>query len=278
VSSTILVRKRRRALARDVYVTLARVGYAARGIVYLIIGLFALAAAVGARTRPAGSGDVFLALIAQPLGGVLLAMLAVGLVYFAAWRVVQAVADVDGLGRGPRGLLRRAVYGANALFYLGLAAWAAAIAIGWSRNAGGERSVHHWTAWLMSMPFGRWLVGIVGLVIIATAFGIGARAFAPSLDQHLDMDRRRRRFAEALFRFGQAGRAVVLLLIGLFMLSAAVDYRATAAKGLHGALQTLQQQPYGWATLGGAALGFIAFGTFQLVEAAFRRVGRTGRA
>jgi Domain of Unknown Function (DUF1206) len=64
----------------------------------------------------------------------------------------------------------------------------------------------------------------------------------------------------------------VFLLIGIFVLTAAVDYRATAAKGLHGALQTLQQQPYGWLALGAVALGFIAFGAFQLIEAGFRRV------
>lgn len=69
----------------------------------------------------------------------------------------------------------------------------------------------------------------------------------------------------------------MFLLIGAFLLVAAVDHRAAAAKGLHGALQILQQQPYGWAALGLAALGFIAFGAFQLVEAAFRRVGPSRR-
>ena len=124
----------------------------------------------------------------------------------------------------------------------------------------------------MSMPFGRWLVGLVGIVIVAVGFGIGARSFKPSEDRHLNLPASRRRLADALFRFGEAARALVFLLIGVFVVTAAVDYRATAAKGLHGALQTLQQQPYGWLALGAVALGFIAFGAFQLVEAAFRRV------
>jgi hypothetical protein len=265
--------KRHKVTPRDIYGPLAGFGYASRGIVYLIIGLFALGAAVGARTRPADSRDVFLALISQPLGVALLAVLAAGLLCFAAWRLVQALADVDGHGRRPKGLLRRAVYGANALFYAGLAAWAAAIAIGWARHGGGERDVHHWTAWAMDMPFGRWLVGIAGLVVIAVGFGVGARAFVRRPERHLDIARPRRGLTEALFRFGQGGRASVFLLIGAFLVVAAVDHRAAAAKGLHGALQVLQQQPYGWAALGLAALGFIAFGAFQLVEAAFRRVG-----
>jgi hypothetical protein len=257
---------------RDAYVALARVGYGARGAVYLIIGCFALAAAVGARARPAGSGDIFLVLITRPIGAVLLATLAAGLFCFAGWRGLQAVADIDHHGRSTRSLLRRAVYGANGLFYFGFAAWAAALAVGLSRNAGGERSVHSWTAWLMQMPLGPWLVGVAGLVIIAVGFAIAARAFESRSDRHLDLPQLRRRLADALFRFGEAARGLVFVLIGIFVVTAAVDYRATAAKGLHGALQTLQQQPYGWLALGVTALGFIAFGAFQLVEAVFRRV------
>jgi hypothetical protein len=267
----------RAARPRDVYAALARVGYGARGLVYLIVGCFALAAALGARARPAGSGDIFLALITRPIGAALLAMLAAGLFCFAAWRGLQALPDVDHHGRSTRGLLRRAVYGANALFYFGFAAWAAAVTIGLTRNPGGEREVHSWTAWLMAMPFGRWLVGATGLVIVAVGFAIGARAFERRSDRHLDLPQRRRRLADALFRFGEAARGLVFLLIGIFVVTAAVDYRATAAKGLHGALQTLQQQPYGWLALGVTAFGFIAFGAFQLVEAVFRRVGTIRR-
>jgi hypothetical protein len=262
---------------RDVYAALARVGYGARGSVYFIVGCFALAAAAGARARPAGSGDIFVVLITRPIGAVLVAILAAGLFCFAAWRGLQAIPDVDHNGGSTRGLLRRAVYGANALFYFGFATWAAAVATGLTRNPGGEREVHSWTAWLMQMPFGRWLVGATGLVIVAVGIAIGAHAFERRSDRHLDLPQRRRRLADALFRFGEAARGLVFLLIGIFVITAAVDYRATAAKGLHGALQTLQQQPYGWLALGVTALGFIAFGAFQLVQAVFRRVGTVHR-
>jgi Domain of Unknown Function (DUF1206) len=110
-----------------------------------------------------------------------------------------------------------------------------------------------------------------------TAFGVGARAFERRSDRHLDLPPRRRWWADALFRFGEAARALVFLLIGIFVVTAAIAYRATDAKGLPGALHALQQQPSGWLALAVTALGLIAFGLFQLVEAAFRRVDTVRR-
>ena len=91
---------------------LARGGYAARGLVYLIIGVLALLAARGS---------------AQPFGHFLVGLVVVGLVAFAAWRILQALRDVDGHGSKPKGLVIRAgllvggiTYGALAFFALGL--------------------------------------------------------------------------------------------------------------------------------------------------------------
>ncbi len=105
---------------------LARGGYAARGLVYLIIGVLALLAARGSG-RPADSHDSLEALLAQPFGHFLVGLVVVGLIAFAAWRILQAIRDVDDHGSKPRGLVIRAgllvggiTYGALAFFALGL--------------------------------------------------------------------------------------------------------------------------------------------------------------
>src|SRR3954468_22672985 len=71
---------------------LARFGYAARGVVYLIIGFFSGGAAFGSG-RPSGKKEALRALLSQPAGDILLGAVAVGLVGFSVWRVFQAVLD-----------------------------------------------------------------------------------------------------------------------------------------------------------------------------------------
>ena len=70
---------------------LARGGYAARGLVYLIIGVLALLAARGSG-QPADSHDSLEALLAQPFGHFLVGLVVVGLVAFAAWRILPTAA------------------------------------------------------------------------------------------------------------------------------------------------------------------------------------------
>jgi hypothetical protein len=250
----------------------ARVGYAARGVVFVIMGFFAGLAALGAG-RSVSSTDALKKLVGGPQGELLLGVMAAGLFCFALWRVMQSVFDADHLGRDGKGIRRRLGYGFGALFHFGLAAWAVSLAIGMSaRSPDGDRPARDWTAWLMAQPFGKWLVAAVGIGIVIGGLAIAVRAFTDDFRRQLDLGSEPSRWMELLARFGFAARAAVYVLVGGFLVGAAWHANSREAKGLGGALQALREQPYGWILLGLLALGLLAFAAYQFVQAYCRHV------
>ena len=248
----------------------ARLGYAARGAVYLIIGGLALLAAVGSGGRATDSKGALQALLEAPFGSVLLAVVATGFVCFAAWRLAQAFLDVDRLGHERKALMRRAAYGGSAAVYVGLAFTAASTLLGHHRE-GGDQSARDWTAALLSEPFGRWLVAAVGVAFAIGGLAMARRGWTERFDR-LALSPDARRWAVPMGRVGFFARALVCLIVAGFLMLAALHANSSDARGLAGALKSLQQQPYGWALLGATALGLFAFGAFQFVTAAYRRI------
>jgi hypothetical protein len=251
---------------------IARIGYAARGIVYLVIGSFAVLAAIGSGGRATDGKGALHAILAAPFGQVLLGIVALGLVGFAAWRVLQAVFDADRLGRKPKALLRRIVYAGSAIVHVGLAYSAARLILGLSDSRNDNRAAQDWTATLLAQPFGPWLVAGVGAAVAAGGIAMAVRGWGGNVDHRLSLDHRTRNWVIPLGRFGLMARGAVFVLAGWFLMSAALHADAGEARGLGGALRSLQQQPYGWALLGMTALGLFAFGAFQLASAVYRRI------
>jgi hypothetical protein len=127
----------------------------------------------------------------------------------------------------------------------------------------------------MSQPFGVWLVGIVGAIVIGTGIyqvykGVTAK-FREKL--HLaSMSERERTWAISTGQFGLSARGVVLGLIGLFLIQAALQTNPNQAKGLGSTLQEIAQQPFGVWLLGITAIGLIAYGIFMAFLGRYRRI------
>src|SRR5438034_698899 len=136
----------------------ARAGYAARGVIFMIIGLFAFLAAFGSRSHAVGTSGALEVLLQQPLGSVLLWAVAAGLLSFATWRVIQAVFDVDGYGNAGKGLIRRVAMLGGAVVNLALSLLALGIVFGVRSFADEDTVARDWTAWLLTRSFGQWLV------------------------------------------------------------------------------------------------------------------------
>jgi hypothetical protein len=257
----------------------ARAGYVARGLVYLLFGGFALAAAAGMGGRPTDPTGALAELMRLPAGRVALAVVALGLLVHAGFRgvlVVTGEAHPEG-GRWRR-IAMRVRDGFAACVYVGLAFTSAAIAVGrhGQAPAGQDAQTRHLSARLLAAPFGRpILVAVaVGLAIAAAVYIVEAftRDHARERLRVEAMSNRQRTLMAALARVAYVARAVVLAAIGYFLARGAIDRAPHETRGPAGALRAVWQLPHGGLLLAMVAAGLIAFGVHALLEARWRRL------
>jgi hypothetical protein len=254
---------------------LARLGFAARGCIFCLVGTLAAMTAIGARgARVTDTRGALETIVSQPFGRAILAIIAVGFFAFALWQVVVAIEDPDRRGNGWRGIFPRIGAFFGALMYLSLMVSAIHVVLG-EHVASSEHTTRDWTAWAMSLPLGRIAVAIIGTVIIIVGF-LGIRAAAKrDIGQRLDHQKlhgRARKAAIVVGRIGIASRGLIFCLIGGFLLVAAWHANPHEAHGLAGALHYVELQPYGPWLLATVAVGFVAYGAFEFIEARYRRV------
>ena len=261
--------------ARGWIVPLARFGYAAKGVVYLIIGGLAALAAFTGGGRTTDSRGAFEEILSQSYGKLLLGAVAVGMAAYAVWRFVQAVKDTENKGSDAKGIARRIGYAVIGVIHIGLAYSAAQLVFGSGGGSRGDAASKEWTATLLAQPFGQWLVGAVGLGFIAFAVSQFYKAYTTKFREKLktnEMDEKTQTFATRAGQAGLSARGVVFGIVGVFLILAAWHSNAGKARGLSGALRALEQQSYGQWVLGIVALGLIAYGFYMLVQARYRRI------
>lgn len=252
----------------------ARIGHLSTGVVYVVVGLVTLAAAVTSHVPPHSAQGALRHAFPGSLGTIALIGIGIGLIVDAIWQVVRAATDVDGGGRGVRGIADRIGWLFAGLAHLGLGVAAFRIAMG-LRQSGSERQARGWTAFGLSLPFGRWLVAGVGIVTIGVALVLLVRAGRGDVDKRIDWQLMRpgaRTVARVLGQFGMIARAIVYAVIGGFLLRAALEASARQTRGVAGAFRTIRDEPYGWVILAFIALGFIANGVLEFVRARYRRI------
>lgn len=248
-------------------------GWAAKGVVYVALAYLVLQMALGRAPADASTTGALRLIAQQAPGKVVLVVLGVGLLAFAVGRVLEVTTLA-----GPQiDAKDRAVAVVLAVVYTSLALSAFSIVgLAGTGGGGGGSSEQQGSAFLLGLPGGRWIVGAVGLAVIA----FGARQAHEGVRQDFlgtlrlgEMSSGVRSGVEKVGTAAYVTKGAVLALVGWFFLQSALTFDPSEAKGLDAALQEIAGQTWGQVVLTLVAVGLLAYGLFAGVEARYRRVG-----
>lgn len=265
----------RRAARSGVIRTAARVGFAARGVLYLLVGVLAARIGLTGTNEQADRGGAIAAVAATPFGAVLLWALGIGLAAMAMWRLSEALfgaAGPDGDGAG-----KRVLSGARFVFYGVSSFLVLAFAAGERGSGAGstDQRSQDITSRLLNLPGGQWWVGAVAAGFLGAGLCIAGGAALLRYRKHLvwgRMSKGQRRFMDVTGVAGGVGRGLVFGAVGYFGLRAAVTFDPKESKGIDDALRSFAQTPAGPWLLVAVAVALVLFGAFSFGQSKWRDV------
>ncbi len=247
---------------------LVRLGYAARGLVYIMLGYLALSTA-----REAGDGQsaVFDLIQDVPLGTPLLWLVALGLLAYAAYKFLDAATDLEHHGSDAKGAAKRVGSAASGIAHVVLAWTAYQFAVGTKQEATGDTGGEDAAASLLAWDMGPALLGLVGLGFLVAAAMQARHAWNASFMHRVSG--RAPSAVEPIGRVGHAARAVVFLLIGWSIVKSAWFEQSREVMGLGEAIMALSDNGSVYTLV---AVGLILFGVFSLIVARYRIIPDVG--
>ncbi|MBB3318323.1 hypothetical protein FHT77_004219 [Rhizobium sp. BK181] len=243
---------------------LARAGYVARGIVFVLVAGLALFSSFGSRPETRSALDT---LLSQPLGRVWLTLIGMGLLGFVAWRLAQSVANADNHENDAKGLAIRATLFASAVIYIGLAAYAFSrtLNLDYGGHGSGEKGL---AAWALAQPFGIYLAGAIGLAFLLGGGITVHKGLSRHFERYLSVSGRRPLLLLCIY--GLVSRGIIFLIIGVLFCYAALTVDPDKAGSMADALNWIRRLPFGAIIYLAVALGLASFGLYNFVEARYR--------
>jgi hypothetical protein len=260
-----------RAEQSDVLDIAVRAGLVAYGVVHLLIAWLGIQIAFGETGKNASSSGAMQTLARQPLGEVLVWAVGIGLVVLVLWRLLEAWHDYqseDGKEQAlkPVGkLIKAVIYGAIALSAFQVATASG----GGGGKGGGGSSTDGYTAQLMQMTAGPFLVGAVGVAVIGYACYLAYRGWTEKFLEDLDGSHgpEAGKAYKWIGKVGHLAKGAAIAVIGGLFVWAAITHDAKKSGGLDQALQEMRDQPFGQVLLIVVALGIACYGLFAFVRA-----------
>lgn len=246
----------------------ARIGFLAKGVVYAIVGGYALKLALGEGGAYLDKEGVAAKVEMQPYGRFLLGALGAGLLCYAGWRLVQAIVDPRGEDHGAKQIAKRIGWAGSGLIH-GLLALTV-----FQTLTGADDNRQSWLATALAQPGGRWVFVLGGVGVIGVGLFQLWRAYRASFAKKLEkteMSADERKWAVRIGRLGLVSRGVVFPIIGWFFVQAGRHADAREAKGTGAALREIAAAPAGSMLLPIVATGLLAYALFMAVNARYRR-------
>jgi hypothetical protein len=238
-------------------VWLARLGYAVRGAVYLLLG-YLLLSATGKGTTGA---LVYVSEI--PGGPAILGISAIGLVGYAVYKLMAGLFDTERVGTDAKGIGKRVSYVISAAIYAALSWTAIQLARGAQASTGNQSRQLAETA--LDFDLGPVALGLAGLALLVGAGAQAKSAYDLGFMRHIASDA-----PPATCWIGRIGlgtRALVFLLMGWSLLRSAWFSSSDEVRSLGQALIDLRQMGLGFSIV---AAGIALFGVFSLITARYR--------
>lgn len=252
---------------------IAQAGLVAKGIVYIILGALAFMAAfhIGDQTaNNTGKEDVFGMVAKQTGGKIMLAVLAVGLLCYSTWRMIQTFRDTEDKGSGAKGIAMRLRYFFSGLVYVALAFYAFKMLFEGKKGGDNKQGM---VQQLLNKPFGEWLLGIVAIIILIIGIYQCFYGFSEKFRKHLNKaaNSDNKTVLRIAGKVGYVARGIVWLIIGGMFGKAALYSNSSEAGDTSKAFSFLADAAYGTYLLAAVGLGLVGYGIFNFIRARHER-------
>lgn len=250
------------------FIWLVRLGYAARGLTYALLGWMALETASRAE---GGNRAVFAMLEDWSFGEVLLWLIMIGLAAYSAFKFLSAITDIQHRGSDTHGILKRIGDAASGVGYIILAFAAGQFATG-SKDAARSDNTSETASTVLSMDLGGLVLGLVGIGFIVGGIMQAREAITANFMHRVSI--RAPGGVKTIGRIGHAARAIVFAIIGWSLVRSAWLASSSEAKGVGQALSSLRDEGILY-TL--TAIGLILFGLFSIAVSRYRIIPDFGQ-
>lgn len=248
------------------------IGYVAKGTIYLFIGILAVQAAIYPNRQASGTYLTLDFLTHQPLGKLLVSLLAIALMGYVLRRLLQTLLIPKNVNLWSlKSILRRLGYIMSGLSYTGVAYSALNIVFQLGEY---DDTIEDLIDQLFDRALGEWLIFLGGIAVTAIGLGYFYGAYTGSYIsdfQSHNLHYRLEKWATRIGQIGIAARGTAFVLIGIFLIEAAIAGNSELAGGLQNALRILASKPLGWLWLNLIGFGFIGYGLYMYFAAIYRR-------